>query len=202
MDKKHPKFERTFVILKPDAIQRSLVGEIIQRLERTGLKFVAVKMLIATRDQAKAHYGKDDAWCTKVGQRTVDQLAGEGKKAEKTALEYGRDVLNGLFDFLTCSPVVIMALEGNQAVGVVKKIVGGTEPLTSDVGTIRGDLTTDSYSLTNMDGRPLRNLVHCSDSVKEANREIATWFRPEDLLAYKHINERMLYDVNLDGILE
>lgn len=202
MRKDHPKFERTFVILKPDAIQRSLVGEIMRRLERTGLKFVGMKMLVATREQAKAHYGKDDAWCEKVGNRIVADIGREGKKAEKPAIEYGRDILNGLLDFLTSSPVVIMALEGNEAVGVVKKIVGGTEPLTSDVGTIRGDLTSDSYGTAGLDGRAVRNLVHCSDKTEEAEREIAIWFKPSDLISYTHIQEKMLYDVNLDGILE
>src|SRR3990170_423929 len=140
----HPKYERTFVILKPDAVQRSLVGETMRRLERTGLKFVGMKMIVATREQATKHYGKDDAWCEKVGGRIIGNLEKEGKKVEKSALAYGQEILNGLLDFLTCSPVVVMALEGNEAVGVVKKIVGGTEPLTSDVGTIRGDLTSDS----------------------------------------------------------
>jgi nucleoside-diphosphate kinase len=92
-----------------------------------------------------------------------------------------------------------MALEGNQAVGIVKKLVGGTEPMTSDVGTIRGDMTIDSYELANVDGRAVRNLIHCSDQVDEANRELALWFKPEELMTYRHINESMLYDVNLDG---
>ncbi len=202
MNKEHPKYERTFVILKPDAVQRSLVGEVMRRLERTGLKFVGMKMLVATRDQAKAHYGKDDAWCEKVGGRIVSEMERDGKKPEKAAVEYGRDILNGLLDFLTSSPVVVMALEGNEAVGVVKKIVGGTEPLTSDVGTIRGDLTSDSYGTAGLDGRAVRNLVHCSDKVEEAERELALWFKPADLISYTHIQEKMLYDVNLDGILE
>ena len=94
-----------------------------------------------------------------------------------------------------------MALEGNEAVGVVKKIVGGTEPLTSDVGTIRGDLTSDSYGTAGLDGRAVRNLVHCSDKVEEAERELAIWFKPSELISYTHIEEKMLYDVNLDGIL-
>ncbi len=202
MDKNHPKYQRTFVILKPDAVQRSVIGNVIERFERTGLKFVGIKMIIPTRAQAQAHYGKDDAWCTKVGDRTIANLEKEGKKAEKAAVEYGRDVLNGLLDFLTCSPVVVMALEGNQAVGVVKKLVGGTEPLTSDVGTIRGDLTSDSYEIANVDGRAVRNLVHCSDEVSEAAREIAIWFKAEELISYTHVQEKMLYDINIDGILE
>lgn len=198
----HPKKERTFVILKPDAVQRSQMGEIIGRFERTGLKFVAMKMFVPTSEQLLAHYAKDDAWCEKVGQKTIDKLAADGQPAAKSALEYGRDVLNQLVSFMSSGPVLAMALEGNQAVGVVKKLVGGTEPLTSDVGTIRGDMTIDSYDLANIDGRAVRNLIHCSDQVVEAQRELALWFKPEELMSYRHINEAMLYDVNMDGTLE
>src|SRR3989344_1622924 len=202
MEKKHPKFERTFVILKPDAIQHTLIGEVIKRFERRGLKTVGMKMIVATREQTAAHYGKDDAWCEKVGGRIIGDIEREGGKAEKSALEYGRDILNGLLDFLTSSPIVIMALEGNQAVGVVKKIVGGTEPLSSDVGTIRGDFTSDSYEIAGVDGRAVRNIVHCSDQVSEAERELKVWFKEGELIKYTHVGERMLYDVNMDGILE
>lgn len=202
MEKMHPKYERTFVILKPDAVQRTLMGEVLKRIERTGLKAVGMKMIVATRDQAAAHYGKDDAWCEKVGGRIIGDIEREGKKAQKSALEYGRDILNGLLGFLTSSPIVIMAFEGNQAVGVVKKLVGGTEPLTSDVGTIRGDFTSDSYEIAGIDVRAVRNLVHCSDQVSEAERELKVWFKEGELIKYTHVGERMLYDVNMDGILE
>lgn len=198
----HPKNERTFVILKPDAVQRSLVGEVISRFERTGLKFIAIKMFVPTREQLLAHYAKDDAWCEKVGQKTVDKITSENGTPAKTALEYGRDVLNQLVSFMSSGPVIAMALEGNQAVGIVKKLVGETEPLTSDVGTIRGDMTIDSYELANVDGRAVRNLIHCSDQVSEAQRELALWFKPEELMSYRHINEAMLYDINMDGTQE
>lgn len=202
MEKMHPKFERTFAILKPDAVQRTLMGEVIKRLERTGLKMVGMKMIVATREQATAHYGKDDAWCEKVGGRIIGEIEKNGQKPEKTALAYGQEILGGLLDFLTSSPIVIMAFEGNQAVGVVKKLVGGTEPLTSDVGTIRGDFTSDSYEIAGIDGRAVRNLVHCSDEVSEAEREIKVWFKEGELIKYTHVGERMLYDINMDGILE
>jgi len=196
------KKERVFVILKPDAVHRSLVGEIMKRLESTGLKFTAVKMLTPTREQVLAHYNKDDAWCEEKGNLTIKNLKEKGKEPEKTALEYGRDIMEGNVAFMTCSPVIILVLEGNHAVGIVKKIVGSTEPMSSDVGTIRGDMTLDSYSLANADGRAVRNLIHCSDSTKEAEREIKVWFSDEEIMDYTHVNERMLYDVNLDGIVE
>jgi nucleoside-diphosphate kinase len=80
--------------------------------------------------------------------------------------------------------------------------VGGTEPTTSDVGTIRGDLTLDSYELSNLDSRAVRNLIHCSDSPEEAQREIKLWFNDEEILKYRLVSEQILYDVDLDGIKE
>jgi len=99
-------------------------------------------------------------------------------------------------------PVLAMVLEGNQSVAIVKKIVGGTEPTTSDVGTLRGDLTVDSYPLSSLDNRAVRNLIHCSDSPAEAEREIGIWFDESEIVRYRLVQEQILYDVNLDGILE
>jgi nucleoside-diphosphate kinase len=103
---------------------------------------------------------------------------------------------------MTSGPVLMMVWEGNQAVAVVQKLTGTTEPSSSDVGTIRGDLTVDSYTIAAVDDRAVRNLIHCSDAVEEAQREINIWFAPEEILSYRLVNEQILYDVNLDGILE
>ena len=97
---------------------------------------------------------------------------------------------------------MVMVWEGNQAVGVVKKLVGGTEPSTSDVGTIRGDFTIDSYAICAVDDRAVRNLIHCSDAPEEAEREIKLWLGSEGILKYRLVQDQILYDVNLDGILE
>lgn len=199
---KHPKKERTFVIIKPDGIQRSLVGEIIGRFERTGLKIVSMKFGMAEEKKFWDHYNKDDAWFLKKGTNIVNDRTTAGLPVEKEALEYGKDIIRALVKFMTAGPVVMMVIEGNQAVGVVKKLVGGTEPATSDVGTIRGDLTSDSYAISAVDDRAVRNLIHCSDAVEEAQREIALWLKPEDVVDYKLVNEAILYDVNLDGIME
>ncbi len=198
----HPKKERTLVILKPDAIQRSLMGTIIARLENTGLKFVAIKMLVPQADQCWKHYNKDDEWFMKKGSRIVDDRKAQGLPIEKEAMEYGKDIIKSNVDFFTSGPVLAFVIEGNQSVAIVKKIVGGTEPTTSDVGTIRGDLTVDSYALSSIDNRAVRNLVHCSDSPEEAMREIPIWFQESDILKYRLVQEQILYDVNLDGILE
>lgn len=196
------KKEQTFVILKPDAIQRSMIGELISRIEKTGLKLVALKMINATEDQCFKHYNKDDKWFLEKGQKIVDNMKKAGLPIEKEAIEYGRDIINALVKFMTCGPIIPMIFEGNRAVGIVKKIVGGTEPLTSDVGTIRGDLTLDSYELANFDGRAIRNLIHCSDEVLEAQREIAVWFDQNEIAKYRLVSEQILYDINLDGIKE
>lgn len=198
----HPKNERSFVAIKPDGVQRSLIGEIIGRLERAGLKLTAVKMVIPTEDQCWVHYNKDDAWFLQKGERMIESRRLAGLPADKPALEYGKDIVRALVKFMTSGPVVVMVWEGNQAVGIVKKIVGGTEPLNSDVGTIRGDLTVDSYDLAGADERAVRNLIHCSDRPEEAEREIAIWFKEKEVVKYNHLQEKILYDVNLDGILE
>lgn len=198
----HPKKEKTFVILKPDTIQRGLVGEMIKRFESAGLKMVAMKLTMVQEEMLWKHYNKDEAWFQKKGEQTIKNRQDLGMPIEKEASEYGKDIIRALVKFMSCGPIVPMIFEGNQAVAVVKKIVGGTEPTTSDVGTIRGDLTLDSYELANRDERAVRNLVHCSDEVTEAEREISLWFKPEEILSYRLVAEQILYDVNLDGIME
>lgn len=198
----HPKKERSFVIVKPDGVQRSLLGEIIRRIERTGLKFVAMKFMVPTADQCWAHYNKDEAWFLKKGTRILEERQAQGMAVEKEAIEYGRDIIGQLVTFMTSGPVLAFVIEGNKSVDIVKKLVGGTEPTTSDVGTIRGDLTLDSYTLSGLDSRAVRNLVHCSDSPEEALREIPIWFDEKEIINYRLVSEQILYDVNLDGILE
>jgi nucleoside-diphosphate kinase len=196
------KNERSFVIIKPDGVQRSLIGEIISRIERTGLKIAAMKFFVADEDRLWKHYNKDDAWFELKGANIVKDREANGALIEKSAKEYGQDIVKQLITFMTCGPVLAMVIQGNQAVGIVKKLVGGTEPLTSDVGTIRGDMTVDSYSLSGVDGRAVRNLIHCSDKPEEAEREIGLWFNESEIVKYRLLQEQILYDVNLDGILE
>lgn len=198
----HPKSERTLVIIKPDGVQRSLIGEIIHRLERTGLKLVAAKLILATKEQGYEHYKKGEPWLEEKGAKRIAQRQAEGKSIDKPAREYGLDIVNANVHFITAGPVMPMIWEGNKAVGIIKKIVGGTEPLTSDVGTIRGDLTMDSYDISNLDERCVRNLIHCTDDPQESDREIAIWFKPEEILKYNLVQDKILYDINLDGIKE
>jgi len=198
----NPKTERTLVILKPDAVQRGLIGETIRRIENTGLKLIALKISSATEDQLWKHYNKDEAWFIQKGERIVEERKAAGMPVDKEALEYGKDIIRALVKFMSAGPVVPMIWEGNQAAGIVKKIVGSTEPLSSDAGTIRGDYTLDSYELASLDERAVRNLIHCSDPAEDALREIPLWFSEEEILKYRLIAEQILYDINLDGLKE
>lgn len=197
-----PHKERTFVILKPDTVQRSLMGEVIKRFEQTGLKCTAMKMFVADEDRLFKHYNKDEAWFLKKGNNIVENLKTQGKPVEKEALEYGRDIIRANAQYMSAGPVVAMVWEGNQAVAVIKKIVGSTEPSTSDVGTIRGDFTIDSYAHSAYEDRAVRNLIHCSDEPSEAEREIALWMKDEEIQTYVTAQERIMYDVNFDGTNE
>ncbi|MDD4803998.1 MAG: nucleoside-diphosphate kinase [Candidatus Pacebacteria bacterium] len=197
------KNEKTFVIIKPDGVQRSLIGEIVKRFERVGLKIVGLKMIVPTKEQVRKHYTVDPEWIRKVGEKSI---AGYEKKGlvppTKDPIEIGEKVLDNLTKYMSSGPVIAMVLEGVHAVGIVRKIVGGTEPLTSDVGTIRGDFVLDSYQIADTDGRPIRNLIHASGNVDESKAEINLWFAENEIIKYRHIQDAILYDVNLDGILE
>lgn len=199
---KLPHQERSLVLLKPDAVQRSLVGEIVGRFEQVGLKVVAMKMIVATEAQLLAHYNKSDEWYEKKGKGIVADMETHNLPVTKEPIEYGKDIIRNMVKYMTAAPVVAMILEGNQACGVVTKLVGGTEPSTSDVGTIRGDFTLDSYSHATIENRGVRNLVHQSDSPAEAEREIDLWFKAEEIMNYVTAQERIMYDVNFDGTQE
>jgi nucleoside-diphosphate kinase len=199
----HPSDERTLVIIKPDGVQRGLVGEVIKRFENVGLKLVAMKMMVPTADKVEAHYTLDPNWRRVTGEKTIKGYQDKGlTPPSMDPLEITAKILANLKKYLTSGPVVFFVLEGAHAVKIVRKLGGGTEPLTSDVGTIRGDYVLDSYSMADTDGRAVRNVVHMSGSVDEANAEIKHWFTDGEIVDYRIIHEEILYDVNLDGILE
>ncbi len=195
--------ERTLVIIKPDGIQRSLIGEVIQRYERIGLKMSACKMIVPTEEMVETHYTIDPEWKRKVGEKAIAGYEKEGKIApDKDPVSAGNRVLGVLKKYMTCGPVLAMVWQGAHAVEIVKKITGSTEPRSSDIGTIRGDYVLDSYQLSDSDGRAVRNILHCSSSVSDAGQEINLWFKPDELINYNIVQEQILYDINLDGILE
>lgn len=139
--------ERTLVIVKPDAVQRGLIGEVITRLERTGLKLVALKLSKIDRETAHTHYQE----------------------------HVNKPFFQGLVNFITSGPVVLAVFEGPNAVSIVRKTMGATNPVDSAPGSIRGDL---AISLG-------RNVIHGSDSPESAEREISIFFSPEEILSYE-----------------
>ena len=197
------KKERTLVIIKPDGVQRSLVGEIIHRFERVGLKLIALKFTVPEASMVEEHYTLDSAWKQRVGEKSIESYKKKGlTPPSEDPIAIGNAVVERLKGYMTSGPVVIMAWQGAHAVELIRKLVGGTEPRSSDVGTIRGDLVLDSYSMADTDDRAIRNLIHASGSVEEAQQELAHWFAANELVDYRLVAEGILYDVNLDGILE
>lgn len=190
-------------MIKPDGVQRSLIGEIIKRYERSGLKLVGVKMIVPTAEHVEKHYTIDPEWRRITGEKTIKGYKDKGlQPPSEDPLAITAVLLTNLKKYMTSGPVIAMVWQGVHAVKIVRKITGGTEPFTSDVGTIRGDLVLDSYQLSDTDGRAVRNLIHASGSVEEANKEIALWFKSDEVINYRLVQEQILYDVNLDGILE
>lgn len=191
---RYPHQERSLVLLKTDAVQRSLVGDIIKRFELKGLKITALKMVMPTEEQLFMHYNKDDAWYLRKGEGAVADLKAQGKEIEKEPIEYGKDIIRNTVRYMTESPIVALVLEGVGAVSAVTRTVGTTEPATADVGTIRGDYTIDSYSHATYEDRGVKNLIHQSESVEEAEREIKLWFNDEEIHDYVTAQERIMYE--------
>lgn len=195
--------EKTLVVIKPDGVQRTLIGEIIKRYERSGLKLVALKMMVPSQDLIEKHYLLDPDWKKNVGEKAIASYDKKGlEPPSRDPIEVGNRVVERLKKYMTAGPVVAMIWQGNSAVGIVRKITGGTEPLTSDVGTIRGDFTVDSYQLADGDERAVRNLIHASGSPQEAEGEIKLWFNEDEIIKYNLAHDKILYDVDLDGIKE
>ncbi|MDT0746805.1 nucleoside-diphosphate kinase [Staphylococcus chromogenes] len=148
--------EKTFVMIKPDAVQRKLIGEIVQRLEQKGLKLVGAKLMTVPQELAEEHYGE-----------------------HKSKPFYSK-----LISFITSAPVFAMVVEGEDAVAVFRHIIGSTNPSEATPGSIRGDLGLTVG----------RNVVHGSDSVESAEREINLWFKPEEISNYQSPDEVWLYE--------
>jgi nucleoside-diphosphate kinase len=190
--------ERTFVMVKPDGVKRGLVGQIIARFERVGLKLVALKMVHPTKERVEKHYPSSESWFTTVGGKTLTaykELGLDPKEhlGTESALEIGRIVKRWLIDFISSSPVVCMVWEGNHAILNVRRLVGNTLPINASPGTIRGDFTCDSPDLANNRHRPIRNLIHASGDPEEAQHEISLWFEPEEIYDYKRVDEEIIY---------
>lgn len=179
--------ERTLVILKPDAVQRGLVGEIISRFEKVGLKIVAMKMIKATPEQIEKFYPSSEEWYRSAGSKLLKAYQELGidprsKIGTDDPVLVGKKIKESLVKYMTSGPIVILVLKGNRAVEVVRKLVGPTSPHIAPPGTIRGDYSCDSPDLAAEEDRVVYNLVHASDSVAEAEREIRFWFREDEIL--------------------
>lgn len=197
----HQKYEQTLVIIKPDGVQRSLIGEVIGRFERIGLKLVAIKMLVPTAEMIEKHYTLDPQWRLVTGEKRIKAARDSGQvPPSEDPYEITRVVLEKLKDYMTSGPVVAMVWQGAHAIKIVRKLVGSTEPLTSDVGSIRGDFVLDSYEMADQDSRSVRNVMHASGSVKEATDEIKHWFKADEVMKYKLVQEQIIYSKNLENI--
>ena len=152
--------QRTLVLLKPDALDRGIVGEIVTRFERVGAKLVGMKLLVSEKDTAMKHYTED------------------------LAIRRGEKVRELMISMLTSGPIVALVLEGIEIVEVVRKMVGGTEPKSAAPGTIRGDYAHVSFKYADEKGIGVFNLIHASGSPEEAPVEIDVWFRPEELVSH------------------
>ncbi|MBU1988397.1 MAG: nucleoside-diphosphate kinase [Nanoarchaeota archaeon] len=179
--------ERTLVVLKPDAVQRGIVGKIVSRFENIGLKIVGMKMIHCTKEFAEQHYPLDEEWAKEVYRKSKEKHDKIGKGLKfKGHMEMGKSIQEWNMDFLCESPVIAIVIQGPHAIEIVRKIVGNTEPLQSPPGTIRGDFASiESYPLSDSKNRVMRNLIHASDSQKTAQREIALWFSESELFDYQ-----------------
>ena len=190
--------ERTLILVKPDGVQRALTGEILARLERAGLKIVALRMLRAERATLERHYPSSDEWVRTIGGKTKEAFETYGwdvkaRMGTDDALEIGRRVRGWLIDFMMTTPIVAAVLEGVHAVSVTRKLVGATLPVFANPGTIRGDFATDAPTVANEDQRPVRNLIHASGTVEEAEHEIGLWFKPAETYGYPRADEAAMF---------
>lgn len=162
------KIQRTLIIFKPDAVQRGVVGEILTRFERVGLKIVGAKMIAPTKDQFFDHYEKIGKMVTRRGEKTF----------------------NVTVDFMLQGPVIAMVLEGIDAVELVRKLIGSTEPKSAPVGTIRGDYSHIGFEYADSEGKSTPNLIHASGDSSDAEQEIGYWFADNELYDYQVMHEK------------
>lgn len=187
--------EKSLLIFKPDVIQRQIVGELISRFERKGYKIVAMKMLTPSRELVGKHYEDDKKYLEEVGEKAKKGAIARGEDVSKwDSLKKGQWVRECNLNYLTCGPVVAIVLQGFGVIAGVRKILGGTSPADGDVGTIRADYSLDCFALADEQSRATRSLVHASDSVESAEREIGLWFNPTEISEYETAAEKIFYD--------
>lgn len=182
--------ERTLILLKPDAVQRGLVGEVISRFEKAGLKLLATKMIWPDRELAEKHYPSDrDEFIKGMGHKTLESYKEEGHSPHDNfgtddSRTIGLQLHKWLVDFLVSGPVIAMVFEAENAIKQARDIAGHTIPAKAEPGTIRGDYSDDSAIKANAERRSIKNLVHASGDKTEADFEIGLWFTEEELHTY------------------
>lgn len=187
--------EQTVVLIKPDGVKRGLIGEILRRFERVGLKITAMKMVEASDDLLIKHYqSSDPATLKRWGEKTLKSYTQYRKNAKKELgtddpIQLGKMVNKWLFDYIKSGPIVAILLEGKHAVENAIAQAGLTMPVASPAGTIRGDFSNDSAAYANDEKRGVMNLVHVSSSIEEANLEKTLWFSSSEIHEYKRVEE-------------
>lgn len=194
------KKQRALLIIKPDGVQRGIIGKIISRFETVGLKIIGVKFEWAKKENIIAHYPETDAWFGKVGQRTLSNYEKKGLDAKQVfntndAVSIGKIVKSWLVDYMQESPVFLAVVEGYDAIEIVRKLSGNTIPVQALPGTIRGDFSHDTIDLANEQNRPLRNIIHASDTPEDGEKEVNLWFTKEELFDYKLAGEKFMFNV-------
>ena len=196
---KNSTVEQTVVLVKPDGVKRGLIGEIVSRFEKRGLKVVGMKMVWVDEEMVRKHYPTTrKEWVTGIGEKTLKAYKEYGTDPKEhlgtmDPYEIGLLVCKWLVDYLTSGPVVAMVLEGPHAIIAVRKIAGYTYPDSAIPGTIRGDFSIDSPDLANMTRRSGMNLVHASGNTEEAKFEIELWFRKEEIHKYKRADVAAMF---------
>ena len=193
------KHQRTFCMIKPDGVMRGLIGEIVHRIEKAGLKVVAMKMITPDEERVRAHYPtSDEKWITRLGGKAKSGLDGLSLSAKEV---YGTDddktlgenALAGLIEYMQSGPVVAMVVEGIQSIDMVRKLAGPTLPFKAEMGTIRGDFSVDNPVVANVEGRSIHNLFHASENTEEAEHEIKLWFGGEVICDYSLGADDIMY---------
>jgi len=193
------KEERTLVLIKPDGVKRGLVGEIVKRIEQRGLKIVALQMFWPNKAELAKHYSYDDkTYVASLGNKNLVLYEKYGLDPAKILgtndpVDIGHMIVEWLEMYMTSGPVVKIIAQGIHAVEMVRKLVGSTMPSQAEMGTIRGDFSVDSAVLANTNKRAVRNLVHASGTVEEAEKEIALWFSEKEIHEYKRAEEDIMF---------
>lgn len=190
--------QKALLIIKPDGVQRGLVGKILKKFEAVGITIIGLKFQLADKSLVMAHYPETDAWFKKVGERTLTNYAKKGLDAKKVfstddPIAIGKTVKQWLITYFQESPVLIAAVEGYDVIEIVRKLSGNTIPLLAAPGTIRGDFSHDTIDLANEQNRPLRNIIHASDTVEDGEKEVALWFNKDELFQYERCDEKIMF---------